>query len=165
MARHRLDRRRVKIHRCYTVEGIARLLGTCRATVRRWLKSGLKSIDNQRPTMVRGADLLEYLSARTKAKSRCPPGHCYCVKCRAVRSPDGGMAELNVLTTTTGNLRGLCPVCGTMMHRRMALTQLEQVGANLEVTIVQAVRSLKDSSLPCPNVNLKERDARGEIQR
>jgi Helix-turn-helix domain len=160
MARHRLDRRRVKIHRCYTVEEIARLLGTCRATVRRWLKSGLKSIDKHRPTMVRGADLLEYLTARTKPKVQCPPGHCYCVKCRAVRLPDGAMAELNVLTETTGNLRGLCPDCGTMMYRRMALAQLERVRENLDVTIVEAVRHLKDSSPASPNVHFTERDAR-----
>lgn len=70
------------------------------------------------------------------------------------------MAELNVLTTTTGNLRGLCPVCGTMMYRRMALGQLEQVRANLDVTIVEAVRPLKDSSSPSPNVHFKEHDAR-----
>jgi hypothetical protein len=70
------------------------------------------------------------------------------------------MAELNVLTATTGNLRGLCPVCGTMMYRRMALGQLEQVRANLDVTIVEAVRRLKDSSSPSPNVHFKEQDAR-----
>jgi hypothetical protein len=160
MARHRLDRRRVKIHRCYTVEEIARLLGLCRATVRRWLKNGLSAIDGQRPTMVRGGDLLEYLTARVKPKTRCPPGHCYCVKCRTPHLPAGAMAEFVVLTATSGNLRGLCPVCGTMMHRRMAMTHLERIQANLEVTIVQRVTPLEDSSAPSQNVHFKEQDAR-----
>jgi Helix-turn-helix domain len=160
MARHRLDRRRVKIHRCYSVEEIARLLGICRATVRRWLKTGLRAIDGQRPALVRGADLLEYLTARIKPKSRCPPGHCYCVKCRVPHPPAGAMAEFVVLTATSGNLRGLCPVCGTMMHRRMAMAQLERIGTNLEVTIVQGVKPLKDSSAPSQNVHFKEHDAR-----
>ncbi len=165
MARYRIDRRRIKVHRCYTVEEIARLLGTCRATVRRWLKNGLTAIDDQRPAMVRGADLLEYLTGRVKPKSRCPPGYCYCVKCRAAHLPAGAMAELIVLTAATGNLRGLCPACGTMMHRRMALAQLESIRTILDVTIVESVRPLKDSFSPSQIVHFKERDARAEIQR
>jgi hypothetical protein len=160
MARHRLDRRRVKIHRCYTVEEIARLLGVCRATVRRWLKNGLTVIDAQRPAMVRGRELLEYLTARVTPKTRCPPGQCYCVKCRTPHPPAGAMVEFVVLTATSGNLRGLCPVCGTMMHRRMATTQLECIQAKMEVTIVQGVRLLKDSSALSQNVHCKEQDAR-----
>jgi hypothetical protein len=165
MARHRLDRRRIKSHRCYTVEEIARLLGTHRGTVRRWLKQGLPTIDKQRPTMVRSTELLQFLTARTKPKTRCPPGHCYCVKCRAPRGPAGAMAELVPLSASNGNLRGLCPDCGTMMHRRVALSQLEELKTILDVTIVEAVRSLKDASLPCLNVHLEEHDARAEIQR
>ncbi len=126
MARHRPDRRRVKIHRPYTVDEIARQLGMCRATVRRWLKSGLRAIDNRKPTMVRGIDLLEFLNARAKPKHKCGIAECYCVKCHEPRSIAGSMAEFMVLTATTGNLRGLCAVCETMMYRRMSLTQIEQ---------------------------------------
>jgi hypothetical protein len=155
MARHRPDRRRVKIHRPYTVEVTARLLGICRATVRRWLKQGLRTIDSRKPLMVRGVDLLEFLSARAKPKQPCPIGHCFCVKCRAPHPPAGAMAEFVVLTTTTGNLRALCPICGNMMHRRMSLAQLDQIRAALSVTIVDRVRSLSDISRPSTNVYLK----------
>lgn len=163
MARHRLDRRRVKIHRNYTVEEIARLLGTCRATVRRWLKKGLKSIDGHRPTIVRGIDLLEYLAARMKPKTRCLPGYCYCVKCRTPHPPAGSMAEVKVLTATTGNMRALCPACGTMMHRRVSLAQLDHLRTFLDVSIMQAARPLRDTSTPCPNVHLEEDNASAEI--
>jgi hypothetical protein len=160
MARHRLDRRRIKAHRCYTVEEIARLLGTHRGTVRRWLKQGLAAVDNQRPIMIRSVDLLQYLSARAMPKSRCPAGHCYCVKCRAPQAPAGEMAELKMLTATSGNLRGLCPVCGTLMHRRVSLSQLELFRAILDVTIVEAVRTLTDSSSPSHNVHFEEQNTR-----
>jgi excisionase family DNA binding protein len=138
MARHRPDRRRIKIHRPYTVEEIAMLLGTCRATVRRWIKQGLRTIDSGRPIMVRGVDLLEFLSAKAKPKQPCPVGQCFCVKCRAPRLPAARMAEFVMLTATTGNLRALCPVCQTMMHRRTSLMQLEQIRPTLEVKIVEA---------------------------
>jgi excisionase family DNA binding protein len=143
MARHRPDRRRIKIHRPYTVEEIAGLLGTCRATVRRWIKQGLRTIDSGKPIMVRGVDLLEFLTAKAKPKQPCPVGQCFCVKCRASRPPAIGMAEFVRLTPTTGNLRGLCPVCGTMMHRRTSLTQLEQIRPTLEVKIVGGDLTLK----------------------
>ena len=138
MARHRPDRRLVKIHHLYTVDEISRLLGTCRATVRRWLKIGLQAIDSRKPTMVRGVDLLEFLNARAKPKQPCPPGQCFCVKCKAPRPPGESMAEFVQLTATTGNLRGICPVCGTMMHRRTSLAQLEQIRAVLDVKTVES---------------------------
>jgi hypothetical protein len=70
------------------------------------------------------------------------------------------MAEFVVLTSTSGNLRGLCPACGTMMHRRMAINQLAGIQIKLEVTIVERVSHLKDSSDPSKNVHFKEHDAR-----
>jgi hypothetical protein len=53
------------------------------------------------------------------------------------RPPDVGMAEFVQLTPTNGNLRGLCPTCGTLMHRRTSLKQLEQIRAVLDVSIVE----------------------------
>ena len=57
MGKRHPNHRRVKIHRSYTVDEIARLFGIHKNTVRQWLKSGLPTIDNRRPTMARGADL------------------------------------------------------------------------------------------------------------
>lgn len=137
MARHRPDRRRIKIHRTYTVDQAARTVGVSKATVRRWLKCGLPAIDTRKPALIRGTDLLEFLDARAKPKQPCPPGQCYCVKCKASREPGGGIAEFAQLTPSNGNLRGLCPTCGTMMHRRTSLTQLEQIRAVLDISIVE----------------------------
>jgi predicted HNH restriction endonuclease len=55
------------------------------------------------------------------------------------------MAEYVRLTPTSGNLRGLCPTCGTMMHRRTSAAQLEKIRADLDVTIVEGSRRLRDS--------------------
>jgi hypothetical protein len=48
------------------------------------------------------------------------------------------MAEFVQLTPTNGNMRGICPDCGTMMYRRTSLTQIEQIRASLDVTIRQS---------------------------
>jgi hypothetical protein len=54
------------------------------------------------------------------------------------------MAEFVRLTDTTGNLRGICPDCGSLMHKRIRCDAIEPLRAVLDVTIAQAVPSLKD---------------------
>jgi hypothetical protein len=144
MAGHRPDRRRLKMHRSYTVDQAARTVGTTKATVRRWLKNGLHAIDQQKPAIIRGKDIIEFLSRRARPRQKCPFGQCFCVKCKVPRPPDGGMAEYVVLTPTSGNLRGLCPVCGTMMHRRTSQAQLDQLTSVMDISIVERPSRLNE---------------------
>jgi excisionase family DNA binding protein len=136
--------RRVKIHRCYTIDELARVVGAAKGTVRRWIKSGLPALRDQKPMLVLGEDVLHFLSARKRSRMKCKPDECYCVKCRAPRRPAGDMAEFVRLTDTTGNLRGICPDCGSLMHKRIRCDAIEPLRAVLDVTIAQAVPSLKD---------------------
>jgi len=136
--------RRVKIHRCYTIDELARVLGVARGSVRRWIKSGLPALRDQKPMLILGEDALHFLSARKRSRSKCEPDECYCVKCRTPRRPAGDMAEFVPLTDTTGNLRGICPDCGSLMHKRIRCDAIEPLRAVLDVTIAQAVPSLKD---------------------
>lgn len=155
MSRRRPNPRRAKIHWSYTVDEAARTMGVAKGTVRRWLKAGLPAIDIRKPILIRGADLQEYLAKKHAPKARCPPGHCYCVKCRAPKVPDGGMAQYVVITPTSGNLRALCPTCGTWMHRRTSLVQLAAIRTTLDVTTVERAPRLTDSAQPCADDHLK----------
>jgi hypothetical protein len=58
------NHRRVKIHRSYTVEEVARLHRKHKNTVRNWVKDGLTTIDNKRPMLILGHDLVAFLKAR-----------------------------------------------------------------------------------------------------
>jgi excisionase family DNA binding protein len=151
----RPDRRRVKIHRTYTVDEAARTLGVAKGTVRRWLKNGLPTIDHRKPALIRGLDLAEFLKSKATPKQSCPPGHCYCVKCRSAQRPDGAMADYIITTATSGNLRGLCPTCGSWMHRRTSHAQLAAVRTQLDVTIVERSPRLRDSRQPSTNDHLQ----------
>jgi hypothetical protein len=50
----RLNPRRVKIHRTYTVNEAAMLFRVHKNTVCTWLKSGLRPIDSRRPILILG---------------------------------------------------------------------------------------------------------------
>lgn len=156
MSRNRPDRRRIKVHRSYTVDEVARTLGVAKGTVRRWLKSGLPPTDSRKPALIRGVDLAEFLKSKAKVKQPCRLGECYCVKCRSPQKPDGAMAEYVILTTTSGNLRALCPTCGSWMHRRTSYSQLERIRAELDVTVVEPSPRLRDSCHPSTNDHLQE---------
>lgn len=114
------NHRLVKIHRTYEVFEIARLFACHRNTVRNWLRTGLVAIDDRRPLLVRGNELVRYLQARrVRHRCRCGPGELYCVKCRAPRRAAADLVDYVSITITSGNLRGICPECGTLMHRRV----------------------------------------------
>ena len=151
MAR-RLNPRLVKIHRSYTVEEVANLFGAHKNTVRIWMRKGLAAVDDRRPTLIHGLDLVRFIEARRRsAKQPCPSGQMYCLKCRVPKAPAAAMADYLPFTETTGNLRGLCPTCGTLMHRRVAFSKLKIVGANLEIAFPEGVSRIRESAVPSLN--------------
>jgi hypothetical protein len=64
--------RRIKLHRNYSVEEVATLFRIHKNTVRHWLKQGLQPIDDQRPTLIRGPELVRFITERRKRlKQKC----------------------------------------------------------------------------------------------
>ncbi|MEQ8399236.1 helix-turn-helix domain-containing protein [Thalassobaculum sp.] len=117
---------RAKLHRNYTIPEAARALEVHKNTVSRWIKDhGLEAVTDRRPFLVRGDALRAFLTAkRAEHRVTCPPGHLYCLRCRAPREPAGGLVEYRPLSPTHGNLGASCAVCDTWMHRAIRLTDL-----------------------------------------
>jgi hypothetical protein len=152
MRKRRPNYRLVKIHRCYTVEEAARLLGTHKNTVRAWVRAGLPTCDSKRPTLILGRDLAAYLQARrTKNKRPCQPGEIYCVRCRAPKQPAGDMAEYQPITEQLGNLEGICPDCDLMIYRRASMAKLAEIRGKLDITFAEAQRQVNESEQPSVN--------------
>lgn len=150
--RRRPNSRLIKIHRSYAVDEIARALSVHKNTVRNWLRRGLPKIDQGRPTLIHGRDLRDFLEAQRKhAKRPSPPNHIFCVKCRMPKVPAGNMAEYVPITSTSGNLRAICPECETLIHRRVSRAQLDSVCGDLEVQEMQASPRIRDRSTPSVN--------------
>lgn len=166
MARRRLDPRRAKIHFNYSVSDIVRLYGVHKNTVRAWLKEGLPRIDDSRPILVHGRDLRAFLERRRQARRRsCPPGTCYCLKCREPRPPALGMVDFVGPTAGSINLRAICATCGTLMHRRVRHSRIATVMPNLAVQFTEADSHIRERARPSVDCDSgKERETGHEAQ-
>ena len=126
--------RAIKSHRSYTVDEAARALGLTKGTVRRWIRNGqLPALTDKRPHLIRGEDLKDFLKARKAPKAKCRPDELYCVKCRAPRIPKDRQVQISASNNTSGNLHGLCPVCGTRMHKHVSLARLPELRKHLRI--------------------------------
>ena len=63
------------------------------------------------------------------------------------------MADYLPSTNASGNLSAICPDCSAMMYRRVSLSKLDLVKADLDVTMPEAVLRIGETSHPTVNVN------------
>jgi len=156
MSKRRFNPRLAKIHRNYTVEEIASLYGVHKNTVRQWIKDGLPVINDQKPMLILGRDLRDFLMKK-RMKNKCPlkPGQMYCLKCRRGMTPAGEIADYEAITETGGNLIGICPKCDLMMYRRISLAQFDLVRGELAISLPQALKHISERANPCLNSDLR----------
>jgi len=155
MKKRRPNYRRVKIHRNYTIEEIARLFGIHKNTVRHWIKEGLETINYKRPMLILGPVLKEFLHGRRlKNKQTCKPGELYCVRCRAPRLPAGNMADYTPVTEKFGNLVAICPDCNSLMNRRVSKARIGEFNGKVDISFSEALRRLSERTKPSINSDL-----------
>ncbi|SET70073.1 hypothetical protein SAMN05216326_1733 [Nitrosomonas marina] len=146
-----------KIHRSYTIEEAASLYGVFKGTVRAWIKAGLPVINDKRPMLILGSDLVAFHQARRKKnKQKCKPDELYCVRCRTPRKPAGKMVDYQIITDKIGNLIAICPDCESIMNKRISLLKLEQLTGKITITLPQALQHLIDNHQHSVNSDLKQ---------
>jgi len=159
MGKRQPNLRRIKRLRQYTVEELALLLEVHKNTVRRWQRIGLTPIDDRRPTLFRGEDVVSFLQEkRTKSKRPCGPGEIYCLKCRAPRRPDGNIAELAVTGPSNACLIGICPICTSMLYRQLNPSRIEAARGTLELCVRIGEAHIADTAEPTLNGDFKARE-------
>lgn len=148
----RIDPRRAKLHRSYTIHELADRLGVHGNTVRHWISGGLPLVDGARPSLVLGSEFQTWWGRRAKAAKRpCQPGQMYCFKCREPKAPALGMVDYAATNAATGNLKAMCETCDTMMYRRTRLVDIAAQMPGLAVQRTVAPSSIAALPQPSPN--------------
>jgi len=141
--------RLVKVNFTYSISELASLLRVHKNTVHGWHANGLRAVEEKRPYIFRGSVVRAFLEVRRKARKQpCRPGMIYCLPCREPKRPAGDMVDLLPFDTDTGNLRGICPDCDRLIHRRVNLSRIASAVGDLSVSERQAEQPLTHSYQP-----------------
>jgi len=132
-----------KIHRNYTVEEVALLFGIHKNTVREWIKSGLPACSEQRPALILGYQLREFLQGKRQGRKRkCRLFEIYCLRCREPKRPAGNMVDYEPMKPDSGRLIGLCPDCEGLINRYTSTARLGPIREHLEVRVPKALEHI-----------------------
>jgi hypothetical protein len=117
MAR-RIDVRRVKMHRSYTLDQLADLVGVTIGTVRRWHKSGLPCLTDTRPFLVQGGEFKRFHAENlARSKSKLQSFEVYCLGCKQPRIPQSGLVDFEPMDLARVRIMAICPTCERMARR------------------------------------------------
>lgn len=157
-ATRRVNPNRVKLHRSYSADELARCLDVHKNTVRHWQAKGLEPIDKCRPVLFHGAAVRAFLVKRNSGRKHpCPPGTIFCFRCRSPRAPALGMVDFIPMRPGSGNLRALCQCCATVMHRRVREADIGTIMPGCVVQFAQRQPSLSGQTAPSLNCDFERR--------
>jgi len=127
----------IKALRCYRVEEAAEVSGVSPRTIRNWIANGLPIFDSDRPLLIRGDDLRDYIKGtRASRKVKTALDEFYCLACRKARKPAGGFADCNV-KDGRAILTALCAVCEIVVYKPVSMAQLPQIERLLDLAITK----------------------------
>lgn len=117
--------RLIKHRESYTLKQISETLNVHPRTVQEWRKEGLKTISTEKPFLVMGYDLKEFLNQKLKSrKTKLEANQFYCTKCRNAVTSKNNEVHLVSLEKTIGNqgfkgliVKGICQECGTKLNK------------------------------------------------
>lgn len=110
--------RLIKKGTSYSIQDIANLFNLHTNAVRQWLKAGLPRIDKQKPYLVHGSDLYNFLNAKQIGrKHHCEPNQLFCCKCQKPRTATNNHVTIKILNQKQLQIYGRCTECKASMVR------------------------------------------------
>lgn len=124
----------VKLYRSYKIDEAAVALGVSIPTIRTWIKKGLPAMRTQKPYLILGADLRDFVKKiRKDASMPLALDQLLCLRCRKPRVPLGNMVDYFPRNATAGRLVGLCSVCEGTCNRFVQKTDLPKMAAIFDI--------------------------------
>lgn len=128
---------RIKSFQSYTIPEAADIAGVSPPTIHNWAKNGLRLMDAEQPTLIRGDDLRAYIkNQRDKRKTGTDPNTFYCFSCKQVRPAAANMADC-VIIGKRAKLTALCATCETIVSKPVALVTVADLALTLDLTITR----------------------------
>ncbi|WP_440879258.1 helix-turn-helix domain-containing protein [Vibrio natriegens] len=155
MATKRLNPNLAKIHRSYTVEEAAEMLGVHKRTVRNWIKSGLPVIDERRPLLILGTDLKVFIRQQRKRNRRqCKTSEIYCLRCREPRQPSSETVKFIQEAGGIGRVFAQCCKCGSKVNKYFSWRSLDSIRRELLVESTVSTKTHKYEGYSSPELYL-----------
>lgn len=125
----------IKSFRTYTIVEAAEVSGVSPRTIRNWAADGLRVMDAERPVLIRGDDLRDFIKAKRESrKTKTSPNTFYCVCCRKTRKAAGGFADCTI-KDNRATLTALCETCSTIISKPIAEARIPEIARTLDLTI------------------------------
>ena len=140
----------------YSTNDISELLNVHKRTVHHWYKEGLPKIDSQKPYLVLGVDLKEFIKSRQKKrKKKCKANEFYCCKCRKCRHPWKLCVDMITLNKKQFIIKGICSICETKINKILPMSKMEEA---IKIFMVQKIhdQDILDTSHSLVNTDIKE---------
>jgi len=117
----------VKASLTYEVSEAALALGKSKATIRNWIRDGLPVMSKQKPYLILGQALRDYIRATSQAaKSPLAQDELYCVSCKSAQPPQDLIVEVVPNNAQTIRLKGVCSDCGGAASRFVSRSKAQQ---------------------------------------
>ena len=134
--------RLIKHRESYTLKQISETLSVHQRTVQEWRYEGLKTISLEKPFLVMGYDLKEFLAKKIQSrKIKLQPNQFYCTKCRKAVTSKSDEVFLYDLHKTIGKqefkgliVKGICNNCDSKLNRFSHEGKLEEIQNTFSIT-------------------------------
>jgi hypothetical protein len=131
----------------YSISDIAELFAIYPQAVRQWIKAGLETIDDRRPFLIHGSELIRFLGERqSRRKQHCRPEQFFCCRCRVPKRPRDGLVTIRILNQCQLCLVGRCEGCGSSINRVGSVRHLEDYQRTFVVETIEKPRLEEDAS-------------------
>ncbi|MBQ6736619.1 MAG: hypothetical protein IJQ90_04005 [Alphaproteobacteria bacterium] len=132
----------------YNLNEIGNITNRSEKTVREFIKDSLKTIDNKKPFLVRGYDLIEFLKRKNiKKQHRTNFDEMFCLKCRETRTPKSKQIQIQQKESISFiSTRALCSRCGTIMNKAYKISDFDQLKRTFH--IVEKLSIYDSDNLP-----------------
>lgn len=123
----------IKRFQCYTIQEVADVTGVSTRTITTWISKGLPVMTDQRPHLIRGDDLRDFiLNMRRTRKTQLALHRFYCLGCRDARHAAEGFAECRI-DGNSASLKAICEACGGIINKSVSIARLPELNGKLDL--------------------------------